>query len=159
MSRLTIKDNIWYTHDFLKAVGNNIRVLFLIYDWLYWPFNAAVIAYFWYFNKNTFSVITPLTFHNDNVSLIQMFRLHTWVLFNIFLFFCAEVKSEFLYQNFYWKSTICEKQSNSYVRNGLFNEELTSKNRRVSFPFELSYNWFQQPHDDKKHWSRIALPE
>ena len=142
MSRLTIKDNIWYIHDFLKAVGNNIRVLFLIYDWLYWPFNAAVIAYFWYFNKNKFSVITPLTF-----------------LFNIFLFFRAEVKSEFLYQNFYWKSTICEKQSNSYVRNGLFNEELTSKNRRVSFPFELSYNWFQRPHDDKKHWSRIALPE
>ena len=78
MSRMTIKGNIWYIHDFLKAVGNNIRVLFLIFDWLYWSSKAAVIACFWYFNNNDiFSVITPLNFDNDNVSLIQIFRLHT----------------------------------------------------------------------------------
>ena len=33
MSRLTIKGNIWYIHDFLEALGNNIRVLFLIFDY------------------------------------------------------------------------------------------------------------------------------
>lgn len=88
-----------YMLDFLKAVGNNIKATF--------PFNPFVVAYLWYFNNNMFSVITLLAFDNDNVSSIQIFRLHTWVLFNIFLFFCAKVKSEFLYQNFYWKSTIC----------------------------------------------------
>ena len=102
-----IKGNIWYIHDFFKALGNNITVSFLIFDWLCWPFNAAVIACFWYFNNNIFSLITPLAFDNDNVSLIQIFRLHNRVLFNIFLFFCAEVKSGFLHQNFYWKSSIC----------------------------------------------------
>ena len=56
--RLKVKGNIWYIHDFLKVVGNNIRVLFLIFDWLHWPFNAAVIVWFWYFNNNFFCVIT-----------------------------------------------------------------------------------------------------
>ena len=74
-SRLTIKDNNWYIHDFLKAVGSNIRASS--------PINATIIAYFWYFNNNVFSVILPLAFDNDNVSLIQISRLHTWVLFAI----------------------------------------------------------------------------
>ena len=52
------KDNIWYIHHFLKAVGNNIRILFLIFDWAYWPCNATVIACFWHFNNNIFSVIS-----------------------------------------------------------------------------------------------------
>ena len=92
MSRLTIKNNIWYIHDFLKALGNNIRALFLIFDWLYWPFNAAVIACFWYFYNNIFSVISYLAFGSNNVSVIQIFRLHAWVPIAIFLFFCVEVK-------------------------------------------------------------------
>ena len=45
--------------------------------WLYWPFNVAAIACFWYFNNNVLSVIISLAFDNDNVSLIQIFRLHT----------------------------------------------------------------------------------
>ena len=30
-----LSDNIGYIYDFLKVVGNNIVVLFLIFDWLY----------------------------------------------------------------------------------------------------------------------------
>ena len=96
----TIKDNIWYIHDFLKEVGNNIRASY--------AFNAAVIACIWCFNNNIFSVITPLAFDNDNVSLIEIFRIHTWVLFaTFFFFFCVEFKSGFLYQNFNLKSATC----------------------------------------------------
>ena len=143
MFRLTIKDNIWYIYNFWKAVGNNIRVLFLIFHWFYWQFNAAVIACFSYFKSNIFSVITPLAFDNDYFSLIQIFRLHTWFLFAIFSFFCVEVKSEFLYQIFYWKLT-------SRVHNGFFNEMLTSKNRRVGFSSELRHTRFHRPRDSKK---------
>ena len=89
MSWLTIKDNIWYIHDLLKAVGNIIWVLFLIFYWLYWSFNAAAIAGFWCFNKIVFSVITPLAFDSD-ISLIQIFRFQTWVLFVIFLFLLCQ---------------------------------------------------------------------
>ena len=32
LSLLTIKGNIWYIYNFLKAMGNNIKVLFLIFD-------------------------------------------------------------------------------------------------------------------------------
>ena len=46
------------------------------------------------------SVITPLDFDSDNISLIQISRLHNCVLFAIF--FWVEVKNGFLYQNFYW---------------------------------------------------------
>ena len=75
VSWLTIKGKTWYIHDFLKTVGNNISASS--------KFIAAVVACFWYFNNNIFSVITPLAFESDNVSLIQMFSLHTWVLFAI----------------------------------------------------------------------------
>ena len=54
--------------------------------------------------------------------LIWIFRLHTWVLFALFLFFYRS-------QKFYWKPTTCKNQLNSSVRKGLFNEMLTSKNR------------------------------
>ena len=41
-------------------------------------------------------------------------------------------------------------KSIKYVRNGSFNEILTSKNRRVSFTSELRYTRFQRPHNNKK---------
>ena len=78
--------------DFLMAVGNNIRELFLIFDSLYWPFNAAFIACFLYFNNSIFSVSTPLAFDNDNVSLIEIFRSHNWVPFAIFFFSASKLK-------------------------------------------------------------------
>ena len=87
VSRLTLKGKTWYIHDFIKAVGNNIRASS--------TFNADVIACFWYFNNNIFSIITPFGFDNDNVSLIQifrLFRLHTWVLFVKFSFLCRGQK-------------------------------------------------------------------
>ena len=94
-----IKANILYIHDFVKVVGNNIRVLCLIFEWLYWSFNADVIACFWYFNNNIFAVITPFAFDNDHVSLIQIFRLHAWVLFAVFFFsapkLCAKIFIEY----------------------------------------------------------------
>ena len=43
MSWLIIKDKIWYIYDFLKVVGNNIRVLFFIFDYID---HATVIACF-----------------------------------------------------------------------------------------------------------------
>ena len=124
VSPLTIKDSNWYIHDFLKAVGNNVRASF--------PINATIIAYFWYFNNDIFSVILPLAFDNDNVSLIQIFS-YTPEFFSLYYFFCVQVKSGFLYQNLYWKSINLLKNSNSLVRNGSFNEMLISKNKRVSF--------------------------
>ena len=48
--------------------------------------------FFLHFNNNIFSVVAPPALDNDNVTLIQIFRLHTWVLFAIFLF-CVEVES------------------------------------------------------------------
>ena len=75
-------------------------------------------------------VIAPLAFDNGNIFLSQIFRLHTWILFAIFDFSCLEVKSEFLYQKFHWKS-------NSRFCNGSFNELPTSKKRRVSISSEL----------------------
>ena len=50
------------------------------------PFNSAVIACIWYFNNNIFSVIIPLAFDNNNLLLIQVFRLRTWVLLAIYFF-------------------------------------------------------------------------
>ena len=38
------------------------------------------------FNNNMSSVITPLDFDSDNISLIQISRLHNGVLFAIFFF-------------------------------------------------------------------------
>ena len=76
--RLTIKGNHWYIQDFLKAVGNNIRVS------LHSPLNAAVIATFWYFNNNIFYEITRLAFEKVNVYSFQVSTLHTWVLFDMF---------------------------------------------------------------------------
>ena len=86
VSRLTIKDNVRYIYDFLKAVGNNIRASSL--------FNAAVAACFWYFDNNIFSVITPLSFNKVNVSSIQISMLHSWVLSTIF-FSTLKPKGEF----------------------------------------------------------------
>ena len=73
--RLTIKGNHWYIQDFLKAVGNNIRVS------LHSLLNAAVIVTFWYFNNNIFYEITRLAFEKVNAYSIQVSILHTWVLF------------------------------------------------------------------------------
>ena len=64
-------------HGFLNEIGNNIRASF--------SFNT-VVACFRYFNINIFSAIIPLAFDNDNVSLIQIFRLQNWDLFVIFFF-------------------------------------------------------------------------
>ena len=71
---MTIKGNTWDLHDF---------------------FNAAAIACFWYFiSSDIFSVIARLAFDNDNVSLIQISSLHTWVLFVIF-FSASKSKLDF----------------------------------------------------------------
>ena len=78
VSRLTIKGNTWYIYNFLEAVGNNIRTSF--------PFNAAVIACFWYFNKNVFSLITPLTLTMIMFPGFNSSRIHTWRLFVWFFF-------------------------------------------------------------------------
>ena len=132
MSWLVIKSNTYYIHNFLKAIANKIRESV--------PFNAGVITCVWYFNNNIFSAITPLAFDNDSVFFIQIFRLHSLAFF-FFLaisFICVEIKCGFFLQNFYWESTTCLKQSNSWVRNGSFSKMLTSKNSRVSF-FFLSY--------------------
>ena len=73
------KGKTWHIHDFLEAADDNIKESFLV--------NAAAIACFWYFNNYTFSVLTPLAFDNYNVFLVQIFRLHTWVLFAIFFLY------------------------------------------------------------------------
>ena len=146
MSRMTIKGNIWYIHDFLKAVGNNIRVLFLIFDWLYWSSKAAVIACFWYFNNNDiFSVITPLNFDNDNVSLIQIFRLHTEFCLPYFFFSASRSKVN-SYIKFFIENQLPVKNNPIHVSVTV----LTSKSRRVKFASELCYSRFQRLHDNKK---------
>ena len=100
MSRLVIKGDTLYIHYFRKAVGSTIWVLFLIFDWFYWPFNAAAIAYFSCFDNNLFSVITPLAFDNDNVSLIQIFKLHTWTCLPFLLFSATKSKGNFYIKSF-----------------------------------------------------------
>ena len=125
-----MKSNTYYNHNFLKAIANKIRASV--------PFNAGVITCVWYFNNNIFSAITPLTFDNDNVFFIQIFKLHSWAFFFVISFICVEIKCGFFLQNFYWESTACLKQSNSWDRNGSFSKMLTSKNRKVSL-FFLSY--------------------
>ena len=85
-SGLIIKGSTWCIHDFRKAVSNNIRASS--------PFNVAVITCFWYFNNDIFSLIIPFAFDNDNVSLIQVSRLHTWVLFATF-FSASKSKVDF----------------------------------------------------------------
>ena len=55
--------------------------------------------------------------------------------------------------NSYIKIFIENQQSNSCVRNGSFNEMLTSKNRRVSLSSELFYTRLQQPHEIKKRFN------
>ena len=138
--RLTIKGKTYYIHHFLKTVANKITASF--------PFNAAFFACFWYFNNNILSVITPVTFDNFYVSLIQIFRLHFWFLFSHF---------SFVRRNFYWESTNCLNEGNLWLRNGSFNKILTSKNSRVILFFELRHTKFQQPHDNKKCQSRTTL--
>ena len=59
------------------------------------PFTAAVIGYF---DILTFSLITTLAFHKDNVSSIPISTLHTCVLF-IICFFCIEAKKWSQWQN------------------------------------------------------------
>ena len=75
---MTKKGNIWYIHDFSKAVGNTIKASC--------RFNAAAIAYFWYFNNNMFSVVTNLACNKVIVSSIQVSTLQTFAPFATFLF-------------------------------------------------------------------------
>ena len=81
-----------YIYDFLKRVGNNIRASF--------PLNAVVTAcFFLFFDNNIFSVNILLAFDNDNVTLIQTFKLHTLVLFPIF-FSASKSKVNLYIKNF-----------------------------------------------------------
>ena len=133
MSRLIIKYNFFYTHDFFKAVGNNIRASS--------PSNAAVIACFWYCNDNVFSVITPLAFDND-VSLTQICQ---------FFFLCQSQKLIFK-SKLLLKIKLSAKNSQTHgslKRSSI--KSLSPKNRRVSFSSELRYARFQGPHDSMKH--------
>ena len=65
---------------------------------VFFPFNVVATACFRYFNNNIISVITPLIVHNDDISLIHIFKLHTWVLFAIF--FPSKSKVDSYIKNF-----------------------------------------------------------
>ena len=142
-SRLTKKGNNWYIYDFLKTVGNNTRASF--------PLNAAAIACFLYFNNNIFSVITTLAFDKDNITLIQIFRLHTCVLFVCKLSFLRRSQKCILISKCLLKINYLLKAIKTHGSAMVCSMKcLYLKNRRVSFFPELSYTTFQRPHDIKK---------